>query len=74
MRATENTYNLKPGTSITFTPTGREFKLAKVTDKMVSWYTSIHKGGSGKNILKMASTSLRIFNEGIAEGTYIINS
>ena len=56
MAPAENTYNLKHGTKITFTPTGATFEIAKVTNKNVSWYTGFdHKGGCGINNLKMTT-------------------
>lgn len=46
---------LTPGTKVTFTPTGMQFEIAKVTDKNISWYTGFNfKGGNGQNNLKMA--------------------
>lgn len=65
--------NLKPGTKVIFTPTGSEFELKTVTEKNVVWYTGFtHKSGNGINNLKTASTSRRIFERGIASGTYVI--
>lgn len=73
MKPAQNTHDLKAGQTILFTVTGVEFKLAKVTDKMVSWYVGFeYKGGCGKNTLRMASTTLKRFNKGIEEGSYKI--
>ncbi len=64
---------MKTGTKVLFTPTNVVFEIAKVTDKMVSWYVGFsYKSGSGINTLKMASTSRRLFQKGIDEGTYKI--
>lgn len=64
---------LKSGTLIRFTKTGKEFKLEKVTDKRVSWYVGFEfKGGSGKNIMRMTSTSLRLAEKWVSEGAWII--
>lgn len=73
MKATENIYNLKPGTELLFTPTGVTFILAKVTDKNTSWYTGhAIRSGAGTNIMRMATQSLARTNRGIANGTYLI--
>ena len=49
------------------------FEIAKVTETNVSWYVGFNfKGGNGKNNLKMAYISLKRFNEGLANGIYII--
>jgi hypothetical protein len=61
------------GTKVIFTPTGAEFELKTVTDKNVVWYVGFNfKSGSGINNLKTASTSRKIFEDGIAKGTYKI--
>jgi len=68
-----NEFELKAGIKVMYTPTGKIFELAKVTDKRVSWYTgNVSKGGSGKNNLRMTCTSVRIFKRGIENGTYKI--
>lgn len=73
MQAQPNTYNLKPGTELIFTRTGKKLRLEKVTDKNVSWYVGFeYKGGCGRNILKMATQTLKTTNQGIADGTYLI--
>jgi hypothetical protein len=65
---------LTPGTKVTFTPTGMQFEIAKVTDKNISWYTGFNfKGGNGQNNLKMAWCSVKSFQKGIDSGSYIIN-
>lgn len=64
---------MKTGTKVLFTPTNKVFEIAKVTDKRVSWYVGFsYKGGNGINTLKMASTSRRLFQEGIDNGSYKI--
>ena len=61
------------GQKVEFTPTGMIFEIAKVTETNISWYVGFNfKGGNGKNNLKMAYTSLKKFNQGIQNGTYII--
>lgn len=73
-----NVYNLAAGTEIYFfagesSEYNGNFKLAKVTETRVSWYTGhVSKGGQGKNELRMASTSLQLFNKGIENGAYTI--
>lgn len=70
---TTNTFKLQKGTEVIFTPTGKKIRLVTVTDKNVTWFTSFqYKGGTGKNKLKMARTSLQKFNAGILEGTYVL--
>lgn len=70
---TMSTTTLTAGTKVKFTPTGSIFEIAKVTDKNVSWYVGFeYKGGSGKNTLKMACTSLKRFLKGIENGAYEI--
>jgi hypothetical protein len=67
------TLKIEIGTKVIFTPTGREFILANVTDKRVSWYVSNdYKSGSGKNTLKMAWASMKQFLKGIESGEYKI--
>lgn len=70
MKATEITV----GTKIIFTPTGREFAIAKVTDKRISWFTNPHKSSWGRNTMKMAWVSIRQFQEGLDEGAYILKT
>lgn len=63
---------LKAGAKI-IASSGREFKLEKVTDKRVSWHVGFeYKGGNSKNTLKMASTSLRLANEWVENGSWKI--
>jgi hypothetical protein len=70
MKASE----LTPGTKVTFTPTGMTFEIAKVTETRISWYVGFEfKGGTGKNTMKMTWCSIKDFQEGIDEGSYIIN-
>jgi hypothetical protein len=62
---------LKTGSKVEFTPTGNIFEIAKVTESRISWYLGFaYKGGSGKNNLKMASTTLKKFQSGIDNGNY----
>lgn len=64
---------MKQNETYTFTPTGEDFKLAKVTDKNVSWYVGFEfKGGTGKNTLRMAGTSVKRFQSGIDKGVYVL--
>lgn len=64
---------LVKGMKVEFTPTGKVFEIAKVTDKNVSWYVGFeYKGGNGTNNLKMAHTSVKRFMDGIERGIYII--
>lgn len=67
-----NALTLTAGMKIEFTYDGSIFELAKVTDKNVSWYVAPHKGGTGKNNLKMTHTSLKRFLGGIDRGAYKI--
>lgn len=66
MKATEITN----GMTFLFTPTGKEFKVAKVTDKRISWYVDAHKSGWGRNTMKMAWVSIRQFQNGLNSGAY----
>jgi len=69
MKATD----LKTGMKMIFTPTGAEFIISNVTDKKISWWTGIaEKSSWGKNTMRRACTSIRIFQRGIDNGTYII--
>ena len=68
MKATEIT----KGMTFLFTPTGKEFQVAKVTDKRISWYVKVHKGGNGINTLRIAWTSMRQFQDGLNSGDYKI--
>ena len=64
---------MKPGQTYIFTPTGKEFKIAKVTDKNISWYVGFEfKGGNGINTLRMVHTSVKRFQSGIERGVYIL--
>lgn len=66
---------LTTGTKITFTPTGKIFEIAKVTDKRISWYVGFEfKGGCGKNTMKMTWCSIKEFQKGMDKGSYIINN
>jgi hypothetical protein len=70
-----NNQIVKAGDIVFFAPTGAEFKIAKVTEKRVSWNVGFnYKGGTSKNILKMAWVSLKSFNKGIKDGIYIIRN
>lgn len=64
--------DIKAGIEIKFTPTGNIFKIAKVTETRVSWYVNHHKGGTGKNILKMVWVTKEKFEKGIKNGSYIL--
>lgn len=67
------TTELKAGSKVIFTPTNTEFEIKTVTDKRVSWFTGFeYKSGSGNNTMKTATTSRRIFERGIENGTYIV--
>lgn len=69
MKATE----LQPGQKIKFTPTGVTFQIKHVTEKRISWWLGfIAKGGHGINELRATSTSIRLFQQGIDNGTYEI--
>lgn len=69
MRAEE----LKPGTIFLFTPTGEPFKIARVTEKRISWYLGFTATSSwGKNQMRLTWTSLKHFQEGIDKGAYKI--
>ena len=64
---------LEKGIKFEFTATGKVFEIAKVTDKNISWYVGFNfKGGTGKNNLKMATTSRKMFEAAIKNGDYII--
>lgn len=64
---------LTSGMTFLYTPTGVKFKIKKVTDKNVSWYTGhIYPSAYNKKVMRMTHTSKRIFLEGIAKGLYII--
>ncbi len=66
---------LQAGTVVTFTPTGKQFQIKTATDKKVVWWLDFQQKslGRGINTMKTASTSRRIFEEGIQDGTYKIN-
>jgi len=67
------TLNLISGTQFKFKPTGKIFTIGKVTETRISWYLGfICKGGFAKNNLRMTSTSIRIFQEGLDNGIYTI--
>jgi hypothetical protein len=69
MKATE----IKAGQKFEFTPTNVVFEIANVTDKRISWYTGhAHKSGWGVNTMRMAWTSIKRFQSGIDNGTYIV--
>lgn len=69
MKATE----LQPNQKVKFTPTGVVFTIKKVTEKRISWWLGfVTKSGHGINNLRSTSTSIRIFQQGIDDGTYII--
>jgi hypothetical protein len=69
MKATD----LKPGMKVTFTPTGKVFEIAKVTETRVSWYNGFaHKSSWGKNTIKMTWVTLKEFQRGIDSGAYIV--
>ena len=74
-REMENTItanDLKAGMRFVFTPTGREFTLAKVTDTRASWYTEPMKSSWGRNTMRMTWVTLRQFQEGINSGAYVV--
>jgi len=65
------TQDLKAGQKVIFTETNEAFILKEVTEKRVSWYVNFtYKGGTGKNTLRTAWTSRKVFLEGIADGSY----
>lgn len=66
---------VQAGQTYIFTPTGSEFQIAKVGDKNVSWYVGFdYKSGGGKNVMKMAHTSIKRFERGITNGSYTLKS
>lgn len=65
---------LTVGKTFTFTPTGKQFQIAKVTDTRISWYLGFStKSSWGRNTMKMAWCQLSKFEAGVADGTYILN-
>lgn len=69
MKATD----LKVGQVMIFTPTGKEFTISLVTEKRISWWLGfVTKSSWGRNNMRKASTSIRIFQRGLDNGAYII--
>ena len=72
--------DLKPGQKIHFSIVSKynghyesDFVIAKNTGKIISWYTGfVHKGGFGKNKLRMAWTSVKKFQDGMNRGVYTL--
>ena len=60
---------LKSGIKFSFTPTGKIFTLANVTEKRVSWYIPFEYMAN-KNKMRMAWISRKDFEEGINTGDY----
>lgn len=64
--------SIKVGQEYKFAPTGKIFRVAKVTDKRVSWYLGrILLSSWGKNEMRMAWTSIKNFENGINKGLYL---
>ena len=61
--------SLKSGQKFKFSPTGVIFVIGKVTEKRVSWYLGFEYQVN-KNTMRMTSTSMKIFQEGLEDGTY----
>jgi len=69
MKATE----IIKGTKFIFTPTGVEFEVANVTDTRISWYHGFAvKSSWGKNTQRMTWASMKQFQHGLDDGSYII--
>ena len=63
---------IQVGEKYKYTPTGKVFEIAKVTDRRVSWYIGCTLPSSwGKNKMHMSWTSLKVFQEGINKGLYV---
>ena len=60
---------LTTGQKFKFIPTGVIFTIGRVTEKRVSWYLGFEYQAN-KNTMRMTSTSIKIFQEGIEDGTY----
>lgn len=67
-----NIAQIQAGAKVTYTPTGKMFRLAKVTATRVSWYVDACKSSWGKNTMRMTWCSLKQFQQGIENGTYVI--
>lgn len=64
--------DLKPGDVMIFTPNGNEFTIKTVTEKRIHWWLGfITKSGWGRNNMRTAGTSTRLFQKGIDKGIYI---
>jgi len=74
MTQTITVSDLKVGMKIQFTCDTPEynsvFEIAKIGDKNISWYCFAHKGGTGKNNLKMSFVSKKAFQRGLDSGAY----
>lgn len=68
-----NETDLKKGQVFIFTETGVKFKIEKVTDKRVSWYTGYARNSAyNKRIERMAWVSKSTFIEGINTKVYVL--
>ena len=70
-----NATDLKAGQVVIFTPTGVEFTISLVTEKRISWWTGFTcKSSWGKNNMRKAFSSIKTFQSGINDGTYVIKN
>jgi len=62
---------VKTGQKFEFTPTGKVFEIAKVTETRISWYIGqTVKSSWGVNNMRMAWASMKQFQSGLDKGSY----
>ena len=65
--------DLRIGQRIKYTITGKEFDIARVTDKRISWYVGfIYPSSYKKMSMRMAWVSIKQFQKGLDSGMYVI--